>query len=139
MANVRPSYALSVVTRQTGGVCRASSVTLNIRFVMTLPRARTSSMSSGTRAAWNSFVAFARRHENTHRSIYLSCANAFVAKAERMTASTCSGLQAAIRTRLASEQRACDARHRAFDRSEAGRARGLRLFTLARGRSQGRQ
>jgi predicted secreted Zn-dependent protease len=132
MANIRPSYALSVATRQAGGVCRASSVTLNIRFVMTLPAARTSSMSSKTRAAWNSFVAFARRHENTHRSIYLGCANSFVATAERMTAVNCGSLQAAIRGRLAAEQRACEARHRAFDRSEAARARGLSLFRLAR-------
>jgi len=132
MANVRASYSLNVATKQSGSVCRASGVTLNVRFVMTLPSARSSAMSAGTRSVWNSFVAFARRHENTHRSIYLSCANAFVAKAERMTAANCGALQASIRSSLASAQRACESRQRAFDRSDAGRARGLSLFTLAR-------
>ncbi len=78
VANVRPTYRLSVATRMSGGTCRASKVTLSIGFAMTLPKARSeSSMASSTRSAWRSFVAFAKRHESTHRSIYVSCGNQF--------------------------------------------------------------
>src|SRR5687768_16506169 len=34
VANIRPNYALYIATSQAGGTCRASKVTLNIRFVM---------------------------------------------------------------------------------------------------------
>ncbi len=133
VANVRPSYRLSASTTISGGTCRASRVTLSISFVMTLPRARSaSSMSASTRGAWNSFTAFASRHENTHKSIYVQCGNAFVARAQRLTASNCAGLQASIRRLLETEKRACEIRQRAFDRSEYRRLSGLSLFQLAK-------
>ena len=51
-ANVHPSYSLAVVTSSGKGGCRASRVTLNLHFTMTLPRrGGTSSISPGTRAA----------------------------------------------------------------------------------------
>ncbi|HET7717131.1 MAG TPA: DUF922 domain-containing protein [Bauldia sp.] len=137
IANIRPTYSLSTVTKQTGGTCRAAKVTLNIRFTMTLPQARSASaMSSSTRSAWNSFVAFTRRHEEAHRSIYIQCGNGFVAKAQRLTASSCGALQASIRRLLENEKRACEARQVAFDRKEYGRVAGLSLFRMARGSSR---
>ena len=57
-------------------------------------------MASSTRSAWRSFVAFTKRHENTHRSIYIQCGNNFVAKAQRLTSESCGGLQASIRRLL---------------------------------------
>jgi predicted secreted Zn-dependent protease len=133
VGNIRPYYSVSSVTRQSGGTCRASKVTLNIRFVMTLPQARSAAaMGASTRSAWNSFVAFTRRHEETHRSIYIQCGNAFVAKAQRLTASTCGALHASINRLLEAEKRACATRHRAFDRAEASRLRNLSLFRMAR-------
>jgi predicted secreted Zn-dependent protease len=140
VANVRPYYTLNVATKATGGTCRASGVTLNIRFVMTLPHARSiSAMASSTRSAWNSFVAFTRRHEDTHRRLYIQCGNSFVAKAQRLTASSCGAVQASIRRLLEAEKRACDSRQRAFDRADYGRINGLSLFQMARGSSRARR
>jgi predicted secreted Zn-dependent protease len=137
VANITPTYALSMVTKQSGATCRASKVSLNLRFVMTLPQARSASaMSSSTRSAWNSFVAFARRHEEAHRGIYVQCGNAFVAKAQRLTASNCGALQASIRRLLEADKRACESRNRAFDSREYGRVAGLSLFRMARGSSR---
>jgi predicted secreted Zn-dependent protease len=137
VANIRPTYALNIVTRQSGATCRASTVTLNIRFVMTLPQARSASaMGSSTRSAWNSFVAFTRRHEETHRSIYVKCGNDFVAKAERLTSANCAALQASIRKLLETEKAICEGRQRAFDRADYGRIAGLSLFKMARGTSR---
>jgi predicted secreted Zn-dependent protease len=132
VANIRPSYSLSVVTSQGGGACRASAVNLRVSFVMTLPSASSAAaMSPATRAAWNSFVAFARRHEERHRAIYLQCANTFVAKAKQMTAGSCLGLNVNIRNLLESQKRACDRLQLAFDRQDAPRVLGLSLFAMA--------
>jgi predicted secreted Zn-dependent protease len=131
VANIRPSYSLSVVSAQTGATCRASAVNLRITFVMTLPSASSAGMSPATRAAWNSFVAFARRHEEHHRAIYLQCANTFVAKAQQATAGSCLGLNANIRSLLESQKRACDRLQAAFDRQDAPRVLGLSLFAMA--------
>lgn len=137
VANIQPTYALSTVTRQTGGTCRASTVTLSIRFLMTLPRARSASaMGSSTRSAWNSFVAFTRKHEETHRGIYVQCGNNFVAKAERLTASSCATLEASIRRLLETEKQVCESKQRAFDRADYGRVAGLSLFRMAKGSSR---
>jgi predicted secreted Zn-dependent protease len=137
VANIRPNYALNIATRQSGGTCRASNVTLNIRFVMTLPQARsTSAMGSSTRSAWNSFVAFTKRHEETHRSIYVKCGNDFVAKAERLTGSNCGALEASIRRLLETEKSVCEGRQRAFDRADYGRVARLSLFKMAQGSSR---
>jgi predicted secreted Zn-dependent protease len=132
IANIRPSYSLSIATKQAGGVCRASSVNLRVAFVITLPLATgAGSMSPATRAAWGSFVAFARRHEEHHRTIYLDCARGFVGKAERLTAGSCMSLNASIRSLLETEKRACERRQSAFDRQDSGRVTGLSLFAMA--------
>jgi predicted secreted Zn-dependent protease len=134
LANIRPYYRLDVATRTSGGTCRASTVALNIRFVMTLPRARSAStMRSSTRSAWNAFASFARRHEQHHRSIYIQCGNSFIAKAKRMTNGSCAALQSSIRRLLEREKRACEGRNRAFDRGEKARLLRLSLFRMARG------
>lgn len=130
VANIRPSYSLSIAGKQAAGGCRASSVNLKVSFVMTLPSA-SGAMSPATRAAWNGFVAFARRHEEGHRAIYLQCANAFVAKAQQMTAATCMGLDASIRSLLESQKRACDRQQAAYDRRDGPRVTGLGLFAMA--------
>jgi predicted secreted Zn-dependent protease len=113
-------------------------VVLNIRFSLTLPKAR-NSLSGSTRSAWNAFAAYARRHEERHRQIYIQCGNAFVAKAKRMTAGNCGALQASIRRQLEADKRACESRQRAFDRAERGRVSGMSLFTMARSGSRGRR
>ena len=128
VANIRPKYSLKVSTSPSGGTCRVTDVDLAIRFVMTLPRANEAGMATGARASWRSFVAFARRHEATHRSIYLQCARNFLAKARALSGASCAGLQARARQLLNAEDRACDRRHAAFDRSERRRLAGQPLF-----------
>lgn len=132
VANIRPKYSLNVVTKQAGGVCRISRIDLKVRFVLTLPRANESAMSASTRSSWRSFVAFARRHEQRHRSIYLQCAHNFAAKAQRLTGSSCGAVKARVRRLLEAEDRACDRRHAAFDRGERRRLSGLSLFRSTR-------
>jgi predicted secreted Zn-dependent protease len=127
VANIKPNYSLNLSTKQEGGTCRVGSVDLKINFVLTLPQARESAMSSGTRSVWRSFVSFARSHEQGHRSIYMQCAHNFTVKAQNLTGS-CGSLQGQARRLLDAEIRACDKRHAAYDRSEKRRLGGLALF-----------
>jgi predicted secreted Zn-dependent protease len=131
VANIRPKYSLRVDTKPTGGTCKVTNVDLNVRFTLTLPRANEGAMSSGTRSVWRSFVSFARAHEQRHRAIYLQCARNFVAKAQRLSGSSCAGLKAKAQRLLNAEDRACDKRHAAFDRSERRRLSGQPLFRTA--------
>lgn len=128
VANIRPKYALKVSTAPSGGTCRVTDIDLDVRFVMTLPRANEGAMAPGTRASWRSFVGFARRHEATHRSIYLQCARNFMVKARQFSGAGCAALQSRVRQLLNAEDRACDRRHAAFDRSERRRLAGQPLF-----------
>ena len=135
LANIRQSYALSLNTKDEGGVCRASSVNLNIHFVMTLPKAVDApALAGSTRAAWYNFVAFARHHEETRRSIFLQCGRDFVAKAMQMTSkSGCSALEASIRNMFEAAKHACDRRQLAYGRADDPRVRHLSLFVAAHG------
>jgi predicted secreted Zn-dependent protease len=135
LANIRQSYSLSVDTKEEGGVCRARSVDVNIHFVMTLPKAvDAQALAGSTRAEWYQFVAFARHHEETRRSIFLQCGRDFVAKAMQTTSrSGCSALQASIRNTFEEAKRACDRKQLAYGRLDDPRVRHLSLFIRAHG------
>jgi predicted secreted Zn-dependent protease len=131
VANMRPNYSLSVTTAKDGAMCQVKNVNLSIDFVMTLPKAKESAMSSGTLSAWRDFVSFARRHEQGHRSIYMQCAHNFLVKAQALAGPSCGALKATAERLLDAENRACGTRHAAYDRSERRRIGGLALFRTA--------
>jgi predicted secreted Zn-dependent protease len=130
-ASIHPNYRLGLSTKQAGGICRAD-VDIDLHFTLTLPKANTSGMSRSTRSAWNSFVSFARAHEEHHRLSYIACAKAFVAKAERMTDKQCFSLNADIRKMFAQMKRDCESKQRPFDAAQARVLAGSSLFAMAR-------
>ncbi len=133
-ANIRPNYSLSIKSKQSGKLCRAS-VDVDIRFVITLPRAQSpSAMSARTRSAWNSFVAFATSHEEHHRQSYTACARSFVNAAERLSAANCVTLNKQIRQLFTSEKRACEVKQQPYDRQQTRAVYSLSLFTMAKSR-----
>jgi predicted secreted Zn-dependent protease len=133
VANIRPHYTLSIDTTDNDAVCKPRDIDLDVNFVMTLPEARTPvAFSPSTRSAWDNFVDFAKRHEETHRGIYLDCANDFAAKALQLTAASCASLRESITAMFQAETRACDRRQRAFDRAQYRIVLGLSLFASAR-------
>ena len=132
VAHIQPNYSLAVATREVGGLCQPGSVDLSIRFDIVLPKAtQDGAMSPATLAAWNSFAAFARRHEETRRGIYLKCAAEFTAAAMRQVARSCAALEANIRRLLEAEKRACDVRQNDFARVQYRLVLNERLFVLA--------
>ncbi|PLX38564.1 MAG: hypothetical protein C0606_10275 [Hyphomicrobiales bacterium] len=134
MANIRPKYDLRIETRQKAGRCTVRSLSLRIRFTMTLPRAvHRASFDRRTRRAWDSFRAFTRRHELHHKTIYMGCLNRFVKKARRMSSPrSCASLQREIHRALRAADRQCDVRHKAYDRRDFRRLPNLPLFVKAR-------
>ena len=131
-ASVHPDYQMSVTTRESGGMCRPARVDVHVDFDLTLPVADTSRMSGRVRGVWNGFAAFARAHENHHRQSYLGCAQSFVAQARRQAAPSCFELENDLDQMLYAMKRACEAKQRPFDQSQARVLRYLGLFVLAR-------
>jgi predicted secreted Zn-dependent protease len=133
IANVRPHYDLSVETRETAAGCRVASARLDIRFVMTLPRAmEKDKLSKPTRGNFNSLRNFLKRHESVHRGYYLTCARRFLAKVRKLPAEgSCWSLKWEASRLLDKEDAACDRLHDAFDRRQAEPLWNLALFRQA--------
>jgi len=129
-ANIRQTYSLSLQTKQEGSVCRPSAVNVHIHFVITLPKAvNASALSGSTRGSWEGFVAFARHHEETRRSIFMQCGQAFVAKAMQLrSTSGCMALDGKIRSMFEAAKSACDRRQYAYGRADDPRVRHRSLF-----------
>jgi predicted secreted Zn-dependent protease len=134
-ANLTHDHVLSVSTAIDGGVCRVSALTFRWRFVLTLPKAvDQSAMASRTRSMWIDFVAGLKRHEETHRAIFLRCGAKFVAAAERMTApGACAGLERKIRRSIDQAYEACMIEQREFEKRDRPRILGLAFVKAARG------
>ena len=131
-ASIHPTFNLSVKTKERGGLCRAD-VSIRLHFDLTLPKAASpGSMSSSTRAAWNSFTSYARNHEAWHQSSYTGCARSFVSRAERMNDKQCLALQSDIRTAFNKMKRDCEAKQLDYDRGQRSVVAGMRLFSMAR-------
>jgi predicted secreted Zn-dependent protease len=71
--------SISPGRRMNVASCKASGkYQLGIDMVIRLPRAKgAAKLASGDAAKWNRFVQFVKKHEETHRSIWLSCAADF--------------------------------------------------------------
>ncbi len=120
LANITHDHKLTVKTEKTAGVCRVSGLDFSWKFVITLPKAvDEAAMNRKTRAIWREFVAYLKRHEEHHRTIFLACGRSFVAEAETFTTrGSCPGLQRKV-TRFVNEQYdVCMTKQRAFDRTD---------------------
>ena len=72
ITTVSPSLTMSVANCQAKG-----SYQLGIDVVIRLPRAGGAKLGSAETAQWSRFVQFVKKHEETHRSIWMQCASAF--------------------------------------------------------------
>lgn len=106
-------------TARHGDSCRIDTFKLSMQFTIRLPKLKkAAAVTPAARKNFDDFYRFAKKHEETHRSIWLECA----AEAEKLVigtrARTCSGAEAKglrIVTQVANR---CDGRHKAFDASE---------------------
>ncbi len=134
MANIRPKYRLNMKTERRGSSCKLKHSSLDIRFVITLPKAmQLSSQSRQTRRAWTRFRAFTKRHEEVHRRLYVKCARRFLSKTKRLQKQgSCRVLKRHMHQELKQQEKDCDRLHLAFDNRDFPRVPGLGLFRQAR-------
>jgi predicted secreted Zn-dependent protease len=125
--NGEKAYAATFTNAALGRVagdksCKSSQYKLKFAFEIKLPKLRSGvALTGANRAEWQKFSGFVRRHEETHRSIWLSCAQKFESRSASIRASSCSdGASKALKlwTQIRS---ACNAQHDAFDRAEQAR------------------
>jgi predicted secreted Zn-dependent protease len=105
-----------------GKQCRVIDYQFTIDFVIRLPRlADEKKLKGETKKRWEAFYNFLRRHEETHRAIWLDCAKELERQVSEIRADECEDVdrQAAL---LWDEIRAeCNLKHDAFDTAEQKR------------------
>lgn len=119
--------ATSATTTQDGKLLQSSSCQikdyrLKLSFVIKLPKIRNEKvLPASDRKQWQNFSAFLKSHEETHRQIWLNCAEDLERKVKAIKARSCSDADAKA-TKLWEKMRAaCGKKHEAFDRAEQKR------------------
>lgn len=102
--------------------CRIIDYQYSIDFVIRLPKLTgEASLSSGARARWQQFSAFLRKHEETHRSIWMGCAHEIEARVRAVRGRSCDEVDRKAQAIREQIQNACNRKHMAFDTAEQKR------------------
>ena len=113
--------------------CRLRDYTVNMSFVITLPKARNqNAMSKPLRKRWKQFASHARWHELQHKAIWIGCAKKIERKVRQIgRQSSCEVAWSKARNIANAELARCDQLHAAFDNKESTRAASLPLIKQA--------
>ena len=105
-----------------GQICSIQDYRLKIDFVIRLPRIKNEKVLTGTtKARWQQFSRFLKKHEETHRSIWLDCARDLERQVKAISVADC-GVADAKATKLWEQMRkSCARKHDAFDAAEQKR------------------
>ena len=99
--------------------CRIADYQYSVEFTIRLPRlADESALSANARGRWRQFSNFLRKHEETHRSIWMGCANEIEAKIRNLRGRTCEEVDARAQRIRDAVQASCNRKHVAFDTAE---------------------
>jgi predicted secreted Zn-dependent protease len=102
--------------------CKINSLDFDLKFTIKLPRHRGSNALTGrTATAWSGFEAFVKKHEETHRSIWLDCAKKHATAAAQIRGTSCSQVEAQAERLWKLTRAACNKRHATFDLAERPR------------------
>jgi predicted secreted Zn-dependent protease len=113
---------VSAKTVDTGKGCRIQDFQVNMTFTIRLPQLKKSAkVDVDLRKSFSRFYEFAKKHEETHRSIWLKCAVEAEAQVNKVRARTCPEAEARGLAIVEEVARRCDARHVAFDEAEQKR------------------
>ena len=120
-ASTRFQFGWEALMRQ-GKTCRPEKFTLKTNFIIRLPKlASKAGLSQGVASRFASFASFARRHEETHRTIWQECGRRAERAVQGLSVKSCAALSAAITSTLKRTLGSCEARHAAFDAAEQKR------------------
>lgn len=128
-ANIRQNADL----KQTGNRCKIVNYRLSLGIVLRLPKlAKNQKLSNRTRKRWNSLAAYIRKHELTHKDIYVQCGRSIERNVRALSGKySCPVLHAKMQAVFKAENAKCDRRQQAFDAQEAKRIPKLALIRSA--------
>jgi predicted secreted Zn-dependent protease len=118
---VKAYASTTAVSSQSGQMVQAKSCTVQnykfkIDFTIKLPKLANEGALKGTTAReWRNFSAFLRRHEETHRSIWLACASDLEAKVKSIRGRTCRDADAKATALWNQMKSSCGRKQVAFD------------------------
>jgi predicted secreted Zn-dependent protease len=105
-----------------GQSCRIRDYQFKIDFVIKLPRmASENKLPPRVRAKWQQFSGFLKKHEETHRSIWIGCAKEFESKIASLSSGNCETVDSRAAQIWNRIRTACDRKHQAFDAAEQKR------------------
>jgi predicted secreted Zn-dependent protease len=116
--------ATSAQSSQTGYLvedqnCRIRDYQFKINFVIQLPRMNNEGkLPPLIRSKWQQFSEFLKKHEQTHRAIWMGCAKEFETKIASIKAGDCERAQVEAAQLWDKISRACDLKHQAFDAAQ---------------------
>ena len=133
--------ATSATTTQDGKLLQASSCKiadykLKIDFVIKLPRIKNEKVLPATdRSRWQQFSSFLKKHEETHRSIWLGCAADLEKQVRAVKAKTCGEVDRKAAALWEKMRTSCSKKHNAFDAAEQKKLMKHPFVKLVYGRS----
>jgi predicted secreted Zn-dependent protease len=99
--------------------CRIADYSIKANFLIRLPKmANEVALKGETLARWRQFSSFLRKHEETHRTIWMGCAGELENRIAAMRAPDCATLDRKATALWASIKKQCDRKHDAFDNAE---------------------
>lgn len=99
-----------------GQFCEIKNYKFNIDFTIKLPKLQNEAALTGvTRSEWKNFSAFLKVHEETHRSIWLSCAAALEANIRAVRTPNCKAADAKATALWNKMKASCAKKQVAFD------------------------
>lgn len=118
-ASTRMDPNVSASTVASDGECRVASFKMNMTFTIRLPQLDNDrKVEPALRRSFERFYEFAKRHEETHRTIWLQCAAEAEALATGVKAATCAEAEAQSLKIVEDVSKRCDKRHAEFDATD---------------------
>ena len=126
--NGAKAYAATLAeTSQSGkleqrGLCRVRDYQFKMQFTIRLPRiADRSGLTPKVASRWEQFSRFLKKHEETHRSIWIGCAQDIERQINALKAKSCDEIDRRAQQIVDRVQQACNRKHMAFDNAEQKR------------------
>jgi predicted secreted Zn-dependent protease len=117
---------------KTAKSCKINNFDYRMNFIVKLPKLSNKGALTGrTAAAWNGFEKFVRTHEDTHRQIWMNCAQKHASSIANLSGATCDQVSAQAKKLWEKDRAACNKRHAAFDASERSRLARQPLIRMA--------
>jgi predicted secreted Zn-dependent protease len=102
--------------------CRITDYQYSIDFTIRLPKLTDeAALSAAARNRWQQFSSFLKKHEETHRAIWMGCANEIETKIRALRGRTCDEVDKKAQAIRDEVQNACNRKHAAFDAAEQKR------------------